>query len=40
MLDREPRVPDERRIRFRIGINLGLDARTFPERGRAAAFEL
>ena len=23
MLDREPEVPDERRIRFRIGINLG-----------------
>jgi class 3 adenylate cyclase/TolB-like protein len=23
MLDREPQVPDERRIRFRIGINLG-----------------
>src|SRR3974377_1329796 len=23
MLDREPDVPDERRIRFRIGINLG-----------------
>jgi adenylate cyclase len=23
MIDREPEVPDERRIRFRIGINLG-----------------
>ena len=23
MTDREPEVPDERRIRFRIGINLG-----------------
>src|SRR5882672_8479201 len=23
MLDREPDIPDERRIRFRIGINLG-----------------
>jgi adenylate cyclase len=23
MLDREPEVPEERRIRFRIGINLG-----------------
>src|SRR5271169_4538900 len=23
MLDREPEVPDERRIRFRIGVNLG-----------------
>src|SRR6516164_10755985 len=23
MLDREPELPDERRIRFRIGINLG-----------------
>src|SRR3981189_422792 len=23
MLDREPEVPDERRIRFRVGINLG-----------------
>src|SRR6201993_951004 len=23
MMDREPEVPDERRIRFRIGINLG-----------------
>src|SRR6516165_7073223 len=23
MIDREPTVPDERRIRFRIGINLG-----------------
>jgi adenylate cyclase len=23
MADREPQVPDERRIRFRIGINLG-----------------
>src|SRR5258707_14496846 len=23
MIDREPHVPDERRIRFRIGINLG-----------------
>jgi adenylate cyclase len=40
MLDREPVVPDKRRIRFRIGINLGLDARTFPQRGRVAAFEL
>jgi len=39
ILDREPMVPDERRIRFRIGINLGLDARTFLERARAGAFE-
>ena len=23
MVDREPEVPDERRIRFRVGINLG-----------------
>ena len=23
MIDREPEVPDERRIRFRIGVNLG-----------------
>src|SRR5438132_12848856 len=23
MLDREPELPDERRIRFRIGVNLG-----------------
>src|SRR6266446_5864518 len=23
MLDREPEIPDERRIRFRIGVNLG-----------------
>src|ERR1700726_3672862 len=23
MIDREPQVPDERRIRFRIGVNLG-----------------
>src|SRR3984893_15410580 len=23
MIDREPEVPDERRIRFRVGINLG-----------------
>jgi adenylate cyclase len=23
MLDREPEVPDERRLRFRIGVNLG-----------------
>jgi class 3 adenylate cyclase len=23
MVDREPQVPDERRIRFRIGVNLG-----------------
>jgi adenylate cyclase len=23
MIDREPEVPDDRRIRFRIGINLG-----------------
>ena len=23
MIDREPQVPDERRIKFRIGINLG-----------------
>ena len=22
-IDREPQVPDERRIRFRIGVNLG-----------------
>ena len=40
MFDREPMVPDERRIRFRSGINLGLDAWNFPDRGRAAAFEL
>jgi hypothetical protein len=26
MIDREPRVPDERRIRFRIGVNLGVKA--------------
>jgi adenylate cyclase len=23
MIDREPEVPEERRIRFRIGVNLG-----------------
>ena len=23
MMDREPEVPEERRVRFRIGINLG-----------------
>ncbi|MGA7865003.1 MAG: adenylate/guanylate cyclase domain-containing protein, partial [Stellaceae bacterium] len=23
MIDREPQIPDERRVRFRIGINLG-----------------